>query len=175
MNGNIKNIININGLVDFFTVGRIYSVTRYIFSNSSWEIHVTTKYIFPTQNRPRRLKRKLAFHIIHAVPLNNLFKIHFDLQKNTDAEAYILKLQDPAIFSNFLPLKKALSELEAGKTVIIDLSEGFLIDHTVMEFLHDFSHDYEASGGHCEQQGAPIIPFSGHALAARIMAGRPLQ
>jgi MFS superfamily sulfate permease-like transporter len=81
-------------------------------------------------------------------------------------------LQGSAIFSNFLPLKKALSELETGKTVIIDLSDGFLIDHTVMEFLHDFSHAYEAGGGTCQQHGAPIIPYSDHALAARIMSGK---
>jgi MFS superfamily sulfate permease-like transporter len=117
---------------------------------------------------------KLMIHIIRGVPFDNLFKINFDLQK-TNADTYILKLQGSAVFSNFLPLKKALANLETGKTVMIDLSEGFLVDHTVMEFLHDFIHDYEASGGHCEQQGAPIIPFSGHALAARIMAGRPQQ
>jgi MFS superfamily sulfate permease-like transporter len=118
---------------------------------------------------------KLAIHIIRGVPLNNLFICHFGLQKADEKGTYILKLKGSAIFSNFLPLKKALVSLETGKTIILDLSEGFLIDHTVMEFLHDFMHDYEASGGHCEQQGAPIIPFSGHALAARIMAGRPQQ
>ncbi len=117
---------------------------------------------------------KLAIHIIRGVPFNNLFKINFDL-KQANPETYVLELQGSAIFSNFLPLKKALSQLETGKTVILDLSDGFLIDHTVMEFLHDFMHDYEITGGHCEQQGAPIIPFSGHALAARIMAGRPQQ
>jgi len=117
---------------------------------------------------------KLAIHIIRGVPFNNLFKINFDL-KQANPETYVLELQGSAIFSNFLPLKKALSQLETGKTVILDLSDGFLIDHTVMEFLHDFMHDYETTGGHCEQQGAPIIPFSGHALAARIMAGRPQQ
>jgi MFS superfamily sulfate permease-like transporter len=117
---------------------------------------------------------KLAIHIIRGVPLNNLFKIHFGLQK-TEEDTYLLKLQGSAIFSNFLPMKKALANLESGKTVVLDLSEGFLIDHTVMEFLHDFMHDYEATGGKCQQEGAPIIPFSGHALAARIMAGRPPQ
>jgi MFS superfamily sulfate permease-like transporter len=114
---------------------------------------------------------KLTIHIIRGVPLNNLFKIHFDLRK-TAKDTYTLELQGSAIFSNFLPLKKALSHLETGKTVVIDLSEGFLVDHTVMEFLHDFIHDYEASGGSCLQHGAPIIPFSGHALAARIMSGK---
>jgi MFS superfamily sulfate permease-like transporter len=117
---------------------------------------------------------KLAIHIIRGVPFNNLFKIHFELQK-INPDTYVIKLQGSAIFSNFLPLKKTLANVESGKTVIVDLSEGFLVDHTVMEFLHDFIHDYEAAGGHCEQQGAPIIPFSGHALAARIMAGRPQQ
>jgi len=114
---------------------------------------------------------ELAFHVIRGVPMNNLFKIRFSLDKNNDT--YAIKLQGSAIFSNFLPLKKALNELETGKTLIIDLSDGFLIDHTVMEFLHDFGLLYESSGGVCQQHGAPIIPYSGHALAARIMAGRP--
>ena len=72
-------------------------------------------------------------------------------------------------FSNILPLKKALAELEQGKTLIFDFSDGYLIDHTVMTFIHDFQQNYEAQGGHCRQLGNALETFSDHALAARLM------
>lgn len=117
---------------------------------------------------------KFAVHIIRGVAFKNLFKINFTASK-IDDRTVVITLQGSAIFSNFLPLKQALTDLETGKTIIFDFSQGYLIDHTVMEFLHDFSHHYEAGGGQCQQQGEPIIPFSDHALAARIMAGKPIK
>lgn len=35
--------------------------------------------------------------------------------------------------------------------------------------MHDFIHDYEAHGGHCQQIGDAIHTFSDHDLAARLM------
>ncbi len=54
-----------------------------------------------------------------------------------------------AIFSNFMSLKTALANLENGKTVIFQMNNTYLLDHTVMEFLHDFQHNYEGQGGKC--------------------------
>jgi hypothetical protein len=59
--------------------------------------------------------------------------------------------------------------LEKGKTVIFDFSGGYLIDHTVMDFIHDFSRDYVAQGGVCREVGHALERFSDHALAARLM------
>ena len=74
-----------------------------------------------------------------------------------------------ALFSNFLPLKNALTGLEYGKTIIFDFSDGYLIDHTVMEFIHEFSNNYVNQGGQCQQIGHPLEKFSDHELAARLM------
>jgi hypothetical protein len=63
-----------------------------------------------------------------------------------------------------------LAGLEKGKIVVFQLNDAYLLDHTVMEFFHDFQHDYEASGGHCEFLGLEYHePFSEHPLAARRM------
>ncbi len=111
---------------------------------------------------------KLAIHIVRGVWLTNLFKIHFSIQHKND-DLIVVKLLGSAMFSNFLPLKQALETMEKGKTLVFNFTDGYLIDHTVMDFIHDFSEDYVAQGGHCYQVGHPLEHFSDHKLAARLM------
>lgn len=111
---------------------------------------------------------KLAINLVRGVWFSNLFKIHFTIHQQ-DNDTLVVKLSGSALFSNFLPLKKALAKLESGKTVIFDFSDGYLIDHTVMEFIHDFRENYEAQGGQCQKIGKALETFSDHALAARLM------
>ncbi len=110
---------------------------------------------------------KLAIHLMHGAKLNNLFKIHFTQKVQADG-SILVHIQGAAVFSNFMALKEALAQIEHGKTLIFDKSAVTLIDHTVMEFFHEFQHDYEAQGGHCEFQGLDAHEsFSDHPLAAR--------
>lgn len=111
---------------------------------------------------------KFGIHLLRGVWLNNMFKIHFSIER-AGADTITVKLLGSALFSNFLPLKKALSELEGGKTLIFDFSDGYLIDHTVMEFIHDFCENYKAQGGRCRHIGHALERFSDHDLAARLM------
>ncbi len=60
---------------------------------------------------------KLAINLVRGVWPSNLFKIHFTIRKQ-DNDTLVVKLLGSALFSNFLPLKKALTGLEAGKTII---------------------------------------------------------
>ncbi len=110
---------------------------------------------------------KLCIHVLHGAKLNNLFKIHFTQELQSDG-SLLIKIQGAALFSNFLVLKEMLGEIEKGKTLIFDESEVTLIDHTVMEFFHEFQHDYESQGGYCEFIGLERHEaFSTHPLAAR--------
>jgi len=111
---------------------------------------------------------KLAINLARGVWPSNLFKIHFTIQQQ-DKDTLVVKLLGSALFSNVLPLKKALTKLEKGKTIIFDFSDGYLIDHTVMEFFHDYQQNYEAQGGQCLEVGKALETFSDHALAARLM------
>ena len=111
---------------------------------------------------------KFAVNLARGVWPGNLFKIHFTIQQQ-DNDTLVVKLLGSALFSNILPLKKALAKLEPGKTIIFDFSNGYLIDHTVMEFIHDYRRNYEAQGGRCEKIGNALETFSDHALAARLM------
>ncbi|MGZ8191527.1 MAG: SulP family inorganic anion transporter [Methylococcaceae bacterium] len=111
---------------------------------------------------------KLAINLLRGVWPSNLFKIHFTIEQQA-GDTLVVKLLGSALFSNFLPLKQALAKLEKGKTIIFDFTDGYLIDHTVMEFIHDFKLNYEAQGGQCRKIGQALETFSDHNLAARLM------
>jgi MFS superfamily sulfate permease-like transporter len=110
---------------------------------------------------------KLLIHIARGVKLSNLFTMAYHV-KQTDENTYHVAISGAAVFSNFMGLKSMLSNLPEHKTIFFDLSEANLIDHTVMEFIHEFSHDYAHSGGTCEVVGLDEHePYSDHPLAAR--------
>ncbi|MDA1343152.1 MAG: SulP family inorganic anion transporter, partial [Proteobacteria bacterium] len=110
---------------------------------------------------------KLLTHIARGVKLSNLFTMAYHV-KQTDENTYHAAISGAAVFSNFMGLKSMLSNLPEHKTIFFDLSEANLIDHTVMEFIHEFSHDYARSGGACEVVGLDAHePYSDHPLAAR--------
>lgn len=110
---------------------------------------------------------KLTIHISRGVKLKNLFKIDFDITRQ-NADTVLVDISGAAIFSNILALKTALDSLEPGKTIIFQLNDAYLLDHTVMEFFHDFQHNYENQGGKCEFLGLEYHEAcANHPLAAR--------
>ena len=112
---------------------------------------------------------KFAIHLLRGVRLNNLFKIHFVIDKK-DPDTLVVSIIGSAIFSNFMALKTALATIESGKTVIFQLNNAYMLDHTVMEFIHDFQHNYEGQGGKCQFLGMEYHDtFSEHPLAVRRM------
>ncbi|MDD2769886.1 MAG: SulP family inorganic anion transporter [Methylococcus sp.] len=111
---------------------------------------------------------KLLFHIGRGVTVRNLLSISYSLEQQ-DAETWIVRVRGSAIFSNFIALKCELVLLPEGGTVVFDLSDAYLIDHTVMEFIDRFREDYIERGGRCEIRGLTNHRALGeHELAARI-------
>ena len=110
---------------------------------------------------------KFAIHLTHGVKLNNLFKIRYTIE-NKAPNIIDVTIEGAAIFSNFMALKTELAKVADSQTIIFQLNNAYLLDHTVMEFFHDFQHNYEARGGHCEFLGIEYhAPYSDHPLAAR--------
>jgi MFS superfamily sulfate permease-like transporter len=107
--------------------------------------------------------------MLRGVRPNNLFKINFVIEPK-DTDSFIVSIVGAAIFSNFMRLKNALTTLEKGKTIIFQMNNTYLMDHTVMEFFHDFQHNYESQGGKCIFYGLEYHDtYSRHPLAARRM------
>ena len=110
---------------------------------------------------------KLLIHWMRGVSPKNMLKIAYRVERK-DGNTWIFRISGSAIFSNFISLKTEVSEIPNGKTVIFDLSDVYLIDHTVMELIDHFRQNYMDRGGQCEIEGLDKqVPFSEHVLAAR--------
>ncbi|MDZ4149575.1 SulP family inorganic anion transporter, partial [Methylicorpusculum sp.] len=112
---------------------------------------------------------EFAIHLVRGVRFNNLFKIHLVMELRDTGE-HLIGLTGAAIFSNYMPLKSELESVEKGKTIILQLNNAYMLDHTVMEYLHDFKNSYETHGGHCRFIGMEYHDaYSAHPLAVRKM------
>lgn len=110
---------------------------------------------------------KLLIHLARGVPLNNLLSISYKIE-HSQTNTYRISISGSAIFSNFISLKSELSTLPEAKTLIFDLSDAYLIDHTVMDFIDRFRVDYTARGGRCDIHGLnQHQAYANHELAAR--------
>lgn len=111
---------------------------------------------------------KLLMHLFRGVALKDVICLSFHVQRQAE-DVYVVKVSGSAIFSNFIALKSELAGLQKSKTVLFDLSDVYLIDHTVMDFIHDYRNDYMAQGGRCEIQGlSQHLADSEHKLSSRI-------
>lgn len=109
---------------------------------------------------------KIIIHLVNGAPINSLFKAPATV--SFDNGHYIIEVEKAAVFTNFLGLKSRLQAIPPDMKVTIDLSKTKLVDHSVMENLHHFQHDYEAEGGTVEIIGLDNhIAVSNHKLAAR--------
>lgn len=83
-------------------------------------------------------------------------------------EEYLVEIDKSAVFSNYMGIKSKLDAIPPGFKVTIDLKNTKMIDHSVMENLHHFEHDYLQSGGSVTIIGHENhVPVSKHRLAAR--------
>jgi MFS superfamily sulfate permease-like transporter len=110
---------------------------------------------------------EFIIHVLRSVRWNEVLKLYFKIEEKTPG-VFEIKVDGAAFFANFLSLKSELSAIPGGKNLIFDLSETETIDHTVMEFIHDFCEDYGRQGGHAEILGLDQhVPASKHPLAPR--------
>ncbi len=119
---------------------------------------------------------KLVIHLVNGAPLSGLFQapviVSFDDDKN-----YQVEIEKSAVFTNWLGIKAKLEAIPAEMNITIDLQNVQLVDHSVMENLHLFEHDYVAAGGTVQIIGLhEHKPLSNHHLAAhKKVKRRPLE
>ncbi|WP_296700448.1 SulP family inorganic anion transporter [Algoriphagus sp.] len=112
---------------------------------------------------------KVVIHLINGTPISSFFKAPTIV--SFEGDNYLIEINKSAIFSNFLGIKRKLEEIPAGFNVTIDLKGTKLVDHSVMENLHLFQHEYEDNGGTVKIIGLEKHkPASDHHLAARKLA-----
>ena len=89
---------------------------------------------------------KLLIHIYNGIPLKSLFKPFLTIDI-IDEDHYHIDVEHSAVFSNYIGFKKQLLQLPSGKHIVVDFANTVLVDHTVMENLHEIQHNYESKGG----------------------------
>jgi MFS superfamily sulfate permease-like transporter len=110
---------------------------------------------------------KFIIHLSRGLKFSNIFSLAYHI-KQTDDNTYHIHISGAAVFSNYIALKTLLSDFPEQKTLYFDLSEVELIDHTVMEFLDHYVHEYNLGGGKSEIIGLDKHEsYSSHPLAAR--------
>lgn len=109
---------------------------------------------------------EIIINVVNGKPLNVIFKTPTEVSFTEDK--YLLKISKAAVFTNFMGIKRKLESIPPGMEVEIDLEDTLLVDHSVMENLHHFQHDYEAQGGKVSIVGLDNHkPVSNHHLSAR--------
>ncbi|MDP3508674.1 MAG: SulP family inorganic anion transporter [Candidatus Melainabacteria bacterium] len=98
---------------------------------------------------------KFLLHILRGVHISQLFKANAVLTEQ-GIDTVVLRINEAAVFSNYISLRKYLAKIPANKKVVLDLGNATFIDHTVMEHLHDFARDQENSGGSVEYRGLEL-------------------
>ncbi|NOR81013.1 MAG: SulP family inorganic anion transporter, partial [Methyloprofundus sp.] len=64
---------------------------------------------------------------------------------------------------------KAVDNIKPGKNITFDFSQGYLIDHSILIYIDEFSTRYARNGGTCRQVGHALETYSDHDLAVRLM------
>lgn len=109
---------------------------------------------------------KILLHLYHGAPLNSIFKSYATVSFTNDN--YLIIVEKSAIFSNFLGIKSKLEAIPSQKNVTIDFTNTKLVDHSVLESLHHFEHEYVANGGTVKVIGLDDhIAYSDHEKSAR--------
>lgn len=117
---------------------------------------------------------KIIIHIFNGAPLRAIFKAPVSV--SFEGNHYVVEVEKAAVFTNWLGLKAKLEAIPQGMHVDIDLSKTKLVDHSAMENLHHFEHDYVASGGTVNIVGLhDHKPMSNHKLAARKRPKRAIE
>jgi MFS superfamily sulfate permease-like transporter len=77
-------------------------------------------------------------------------------------------VENSAIFTNYIGLKSKLDAVPAGMDLTIDFTDTNFVDHSVLENLHYFEHDYINAGGKFQIVGmSDHKKLSNHQHAAR--------
>lgn len=110
---------------------------------------------------------KFLIHFINGVPMRSAFKPPLSVEEDSD-NGYTLQIREAAVFTNWIPVRRRINRLDPDKNLTIDLSETLLVDHTVMEKLHELEREFKQAQRRLDIVGLEDhFPLSSHPHAAR--------
>lgn len=112
---------------------------------------------------------KLAIHAMNGVPIGSLLKPYLEVEQVGDRRVQI-NARGSAVFTNWIPFRREIERLGLvqGNDVVVNLAGTKLVDHSVMEKLHEVAMDFELAGRRLEIAGLDSHRgISSHPRAAR--------
>jgi len=108
---------------------------------------------------------KLVIHVINGAPIGSIFSARPDVK--VEGETATITLHGAAVFSNYLGIKAKI-EAQTAKHVVVDVSDCRLVDHTVMEHIHELEKAFQAESRTLAMRGLDAHKgLSDHPMAAR--------
>lgn len=112
---------------------------------------------------------KFVIHAINGLPLRTMFKPFLEIRVIDDRTIQIDAVGS-AVFSNWIPFRGQIEKLGLldRNNVIVNLEGTRLVDHSVLEKLHELEEDFRQAGLWIKVVGLEgHRPLSGHPLATR--------
>ena len=112
---------------------------------------------------------KLSIHMYNGLPLSSIFLPYLEIEELGE-NTVLITASGSAVFSNFIPFRRQIEQLGlvGHNNVIVDLSATKLVDHSVMEKLHELQIDFEQNQLTLEVRGLDAHrPMSAHPMASR--------
>lgn len=107
------------------------------------------------------------FHLVKGARAADLFRS--GIRVTQEGEMFRLMVGKAAAFTNLIGIRKALNEIPAGKKIVLDFSECQLVDHSVLDNLHQFEREFCEAGGQFSLEGMEgFKPYSAHPEATRV-------
>jgi MFS superfamily sulfate permease-like transporter len=112
---------------------------------------------------------KMVIHTMNGVPLKSFFKPFLEVDEQGE-NTCVIRAHQSAVFSNWIPFRRQIEDLGLvqRQNIVLDLSNTKLVDHSVMEKLHEMQQDFEQEGLCLTIVGLEAHqPAADHELAAR--------
>lgn len=112
---------------------------------------------------------KLSIHMYNGLPLSSIFLPYLEIAE-LDEKTVLINAKGSAVFSNFIPFRRQIEQvgLVGKNNVIVDLSAAKLVDHSVMEKLHELQLEFEQNQLTLEVRGLDgHRQMSSHPMATR--------
>lgn len=113
---------------------------------------------------------KILIHWLNGMSLRSMFHADLETIDRIDEDDLRVAVRKSLVFSNWLSVKGQLQRIgiQEGNNVTLDVSQAKLIDHTVMEKLHELETEFSASNLTLRVIGLENHrAFSSHSRSAR--------
>jgi MFS superfamily sulfate permease-like transporter len=120
---------------------------------------------------------KLSIHLYNGLPFSSIFLPYLEISEQEN-NTVLINAKGSAVFSNYIPFKRQIEQvgLVSRSNVIVDLSGAKLVDHSVMERLHELQLEFEQNQLTLEVRGLDgHRQLSEHPMASRLRGLTPLR